>query len=282
MVGDTHTLAAELKGHDGPVWQVAWAHPKFGTLLASASYDGRVIVWRENGSSWTQLFVYKAHTSSVNSLAFAPHEYGLMLACASSDNDVSVLTHKSDDSWEPKRFFGHQIGGNAVSWCPAAAPSATIVSAANAPSAPAPQRFASGGCDNAVKIWAYSSDAGSWSEEACLTGHTDWVRDVAFAPNLGLSSTTLASCSQDGTVIIWTQSEPGGSWKSTPLKAFGKEVVWRVSWSLSGGILAVSTGDNKVTLWKQSLDGEWQCISSMQEGQAPQQAGMPQAMQPVS
>lgn len=23
--------------HDGPVWQVAWAHPKFGTLLASCS-----------------------------------------------------------------------------------------------------------------------------------------------------------------------------------------------------------------------------------------------------
>ena len=24
--------------HDGPVWQVAWAHPKFGTLLASCSF----------------------------------------------------------------------------------------------------------------------------------------------------------------------------------------------------------------------------------------------------
>jgi hypothetical protein len=29
-----------------------------------------------------------------------------------------------------------------------------------------------------------------------LTEHTDWVRDVAFAPNIGLDEVTLASCSQ--------------------------------------------------------------------------------------
>jgi len=35
----TQSLVAVLKGHIGPVWQVAWAHPKFGNLLASCSYD---------------------------------------------------------------------------------------------------------------------------------------------------------------------------------------------------------------------------------------------------
>lgn len=28
--------------HDGAVWQVAWAHPKFGNILASCSYDRKV------------------------------------------------------------------------------------------------------------------------------------------------------------------------------------------------------------------------------------------------
>ena len=37
----------ELAGHEGPVWQVAWAHPQFGTLIASCGYDRRVIVHRE-------------------------------------------------------------------------------------------------------------------------------------------------------------------------------------------------------------------------------------------
>ena len=33
--GGERRQVADLKGHDGPVWQVAWAHPMFGNLLAS-------------------------------------------------------------------------------------------------------------------------------------------------------------------------------------------------------------------------------------------------------
>jgi protein transport protein SEC13 len=43
--------------HDGPIWQVCWAHPKFGPLLASASYDGRAIVWKEmQQNQWVKVF----------------------------------------------------------------------------------------------------------------------------------------------------------------------------------------------------------------------------------
>ena len=45
----TQTLAADLRGHEGPVWQVAWAHPRFGNILASCSYDRRVIIWQVMG-----------------------------------------------------------------------------------------------------------------------------------------------------------------------------------------------------------------------------------------
>ncbi len=33
--------------------------------------------------------------------------------------------------------------------------------------------------------------------------------------------------------------------------------VWRVSWSATGTILAVSSGDDVVTLWKETSSGEW-------------------------
>jgi protein transport protein SEC13 len=54
--GDVPTTAlATLAGHEGPVWQVAWAHPKFGSILASCSYDRQVIVWREGAENeWQQ------------------------------------------------------------------------------------------------------------------------------------------------------------------------------------------------------------------------------------
>ena len=34
--------------------------------------------------------------------------------------------------------------------------------------------------------------------------------------------------------------------------------IWRVSWSLTGNILAVSAGDNQVSIWKEALDKTWQ------------------------
>jgi protein transport protein SEC13 len=56
VVGEHHTHLADLRGHEGPVWQVAWAHPKYGSLLASCSFDHRIIVWKEsNDNQWQQV-----------------------------------------------------------------------------------------------------------------------------------------------------------------------------------------------------------------------------------
>jgi protein transport protein SEC13 len=46
-----------------------------------------------------------------------------------------------------------------------------------------------------------------------------------------------------------------------------------VSWSVTGNLLAVSSGDSTVTLWKESLDHEWQCISTESDHQQLQQQG---------
>jgi len=43
----THKLTETLKGHEGAVWSVSWAHPKYGNILASAGYDGKVFIWRD-------------------------------------------------------------------------------------------------------------------------------------------------------------------------------------------------------------------------------------------
>ena len=38
------------------MWQVAWAHPKFGGILASCSFDHRVIIWKElEQGNWQQV-----------------------------------------------------------------------------------------------------------------------------------------------------------------------------------------------------------------------------------
>ncbi len=58
------------------------------------------------------------------------------------------------------------------------------------------KRFASAGCDNLVKIWGFHDDTQAWVEEDVLEGHADWVRDVAWAPNIGLPRSYIATASQ--------------------------------------------------------------------------------------
>jgi len=252
---ETTTQTAEIKGHEGPVWQVAWAHPKFGAVLASCSYDRKVMIWKETSQNvWTKIYEY-SHDLSVNSIAWGPEDFGLLLASASSDCSITILTYR-DDNWESKKITeAHSIGVNSVSW--ASANSSLIGEKSNTV-----KRLVSGGCDNTVKIWRFNEGTNDWKLEETLEGHSDWVRDVAWAPNIGLPTNTIASCSQDGTVIIWTQ-EASSPWAKKVLSKF-TDVVWRVSWSITGNILAVSGGDNKVTLWKESSEAEWKCITSME------------------
>ena len=58
----------------------------------------------------------------------------------------------------------------------------------------------------------------SWQQDGgTLTGHTDWVRDVAWAPSLGLPTSMIASAGQDGKVFIWVErgdgARGGGGWE---------------------------------------------------------------------
>ncbi|MEQ2185740.1 GTPase-activating protein S13 [Goodea atripinnis] len=212
-------LVADLRGHEGPVWQVAWAHPMFGNILASCSYDRKVIIWKEENGAWDKMHEYTGHESSVNSVCWGPYEFGLILACGSSDGAISLLTLTGDQQWDVKKISN-----------------------------------------------AHTED-GQWKEDQKLEAHSDWVRDVGWAPSIGLPTSTIASCSQDGRVFIWTCDDPAGNtWTAKLLHKFN-DVVWHVSWSITGNILAVSGGDNKVTLWKESMDGQWACISDVSKGQ---------------
>ncbi|KAH7833618.1 hypothetical protein Vadar_008114 [Vaccinium darrowii] len=194
---------ATLSGHQGPVWQGAWAHPKS--------------------------------------------------ACGFSDGNISIYTARSDDGLDTSYIDqAHPAGVTSVSWAPSMALGALVGS----DPLDIVQKLASGGCDNTVKVWKLSN--GFWKMDCfpALQMHTNWVRDVAWAPNLGLPKSTIASASQDGRVIIWTVQTEGDQWNGKVLKDF-QTPVWRVSWSLTGNILVVADGNNNVTLWNEVIDGEW-------------------------
>ena len=98
------------------------------------------------------------------------------------------------------------------------------------------KRFANVGCDNfsenlglpgkfailgqgrdTRRIWCYREDSRSWVEEETLEGHSNWVRDVAWAPNIGPPHSHIATASQDRTVLIWAKESPTAPWVKTAL-----------------------------------------------------------------
>ncbi|GAB9464131.1 hypothetical protein Gpo141_00001572 [Globisporangium polare] len=259
VTGEVQNNEQLLTGHEGPVWQVAWSHPKFGALLASCSYDGKVIIYREQSlNQWTQAYVHVFHEASVNSIAWAPHEYGLSLACASADGSVSIVSYTTE-GWSVSHFKDSSLGCNAVSWAP-------FNSLGSKGETGVVRRLVTASCDKAIKIWSLPEGHTEWTKEdiSSAPAHSDWVRDVAWAPSTGMPVNLIASCSEDKHVYIWSQTEEHGAWKRELLHTF-EAPVWRVSWSVTGNVLAVSSGDHKVTLWKETLDKKWIQISSVDE-----------------
>ena len=94
----------------------------------------------------------------------------------------SLLLLAEDSTWNVSTFDAHTIGCNAVSWL-------------NSGSTPR-KILASAGCDNLVRLWSFNQDTQDWAQDEVLEGHVDWVRDVAWAPNVGTEKMYLASCSQ--------------------------------------------------------------------------------------
>lgn len=227
---------------------------------------------------WRQYFDYSWHASSVNSVAFAPHEYGLVFACASSDGFVSICAQLQDGTWDERRVsesrdggaHTHPLGAMSVSWGPAVAPGALWMPER---ATPPPMTIVTGGCDAVVKVWTFDDASSNWQMQGKpLKSHREMVRSVAWAPNVGLPRSVIASAGQDHKVIIWSREMEGiegevSDWASTELPAF-KGPVWSVSWSPTGSTLGVSSGDDGVSLWKEELDGTWKNVSDVSGGGA--------------
>jgi protein transport protein SEC13 len=148
-------------------------------------------------------------------------------------------------------FKDSALGCNSVSWAPFRAASAHV------------RRLVTGSCDKTVKVWSLADGEAQWVREelSSAPAHSDWVRDVAWAPSTGAPVDMIASCSEDKHVYIWTRAaDAAGAWKRELLHTFDAP-VWRVSWSVTGNVLAVSAGDHKVTLWKETLDKKWMYVA---------------------
>lgn len=221
-----------------------------GSYLASASFDGSIIVWenRNNDSvTWQQATqAYNQNGAAVNSVAWAPYADAKVVAGACADGSI-LVAELSGGAWQVSTIpDAHDIGAMDVTWAPQVGPHGT-------------RRLATCGCDGAVKVWGFDASSGTWVQEGGnLVGHGDWVRSCDWAPAAGLSSTaTVVSAGQDGKVVVWRLV--GREWVSSTVCALGK-AVWCARWNSNGSLIAVTDEAQTVSLWKQVGDA-WMNVS---------------------
>ncbi|WP_193914834.1 AAA-like domain-containing protein [Desmonostoc muscorum] len=235
------------------------------SLIASASIDQTIKLWRRDGtevatlkdhkgavraidfSSDSQILAsggedgtiklwkrdgtliksFKAHTASIWGVAFSPD--GQFLASASWDRTVKL--------WKPdgtllNTFQGYEMGFGGITFSPDG------------------QILAAGNLDRTVKLW--KRNASGWENAKPLQpllGHTAWVVKVAFTPD----GQTIVSGSEDRTVKLWKRDSKNETYREYKTLKGHTAGIWGVALSADGQTIASASLDKTIKLW--NIDG---------------------------
>jgi WD40 repeat protein len=196
-----------LEGHQDIVQSVSFSPD--GEILATASYDNTVKLWRSDGSLIATL---QGHTQPVMSVSFSPD--GQMIASGSQDGTVRLWDRNGKLIWFIK---AHNSSVFSVRFSPDG------------------KTIATGSEDKTAKLWGLN---GRFLKT--LSGHRGWVRQVSFTPD----GNRIVTISEDTTVNLWTRDG-----KLLKTLTGHTRAVKSADFSPDGQILATASQDKTVKLW---------------------------------
>lgn len=276
------------RAHQNSIWRVSWAPPEFGQLLASCSEDNTICLWEEQESTtastsaqdrWRK-FKIATCKRSVNDVKFCHRSLGLKLAAASSDGYLRIfeavdvfdmnkwempIEYQVEDTNLAETGTGSNEGKasrttsehglTCVSWndCPFEA-----------------AKLAVGGYSKKVVVLSLERN-NTMREECVLENHNNAVHDVAWAPAMGRSYHLIATASKEPSFKIHklTRREDGTlAYDSTETvensaNSNTKSNIWRVTWNATGTVLATSSEDGTLSLWRRDFAGSWVNVQNL-------------------
>jgi serine/threonine protein kinase len=225
----TLKLKQELKGHTAIIWAVAFSLD--GSLLASASADGAIILW--NTETWEHKEPLRGHKGDVYSLSFSPD--GQTLASAGKDKTIKLWNTRTGQLAPVQLPDEHKD----EVWRVAFSPDGKLLASADK--------------DKTFRLWDVSN---GWMSRPLLE-HTDVVLALAFAPD----GSTLASTGFDGRLLLW---DVRGGVKPEELKKYAR-ALYSVAFSPDGKYLVCAGEDGSIKRWsRQSQSGKWEEVEPLE------------------
>ena len=254
------------------ITKLTWAHPEFGQLIASCSLDRSIGIWEEQdiiartaGSEYINKADKWKLKSQVNDkhgihdVKFAPRILGLMLGSACDDGCVRMYEPTDLFTlafWEVKETIPI-IDSEDDSQGLAAGERSTKSLNCMCWSDSIPPRFAIGALGRAVIFVKLDS---KWTEECSLI--TDIrATDIAWAPSMGRTFQFIATASREPSFQIHTLRKNDANnlvlTESQPLTPRSNSPVWRVTWNATGTVLAASSENGSLSLWRRNFANDW-------------------------
>jgi WD40 repeat protein len=245
-----------------------------GQLLATCDTDCNVRVWEVK--SGQLLLICRGHANWVRFVVFSPD--GKTLASCGADCTVKLWNVK--DGVCIKTFIGHEHEVFAVAYSPDGKTLAsgsgdrtvklwdvrdghcltTLTGHTNwvrsVAFSPDGKILASSGADHTIRVWdfrlailEFRLEADSAQNQSkiqnpkskILTGHSGWVRSIAFSPD----GEVLASASSDRTLKLWDY-ETGDCLRTY---TGHQSSVYSIAFSSTGDLIVSGSGDCTVKLW---------------------------------
>ncbi|MDJ0900539.1 MAG: TIR domain-containing protein, partial [Xenococcus sp. MO_188.B8] len=175
------TLLRTLEGHSDEVNAVVFSPD--GQLVISGSADNTIKIWQWDGNQATLKTTLDGHKSPVFALDISPD--GQLIISGSGDNTVKLWT--IDGKLLETREDDHSDSVLAVKFHPN--PEKTIIASASV--------------DKTIKLWQWDGNKVILRTPETLMGHSAAVESIDFSPD----GKTLASGSNDRTVILWTKED---------------------------------------------------------------------------
>lgn len=219
-------LLSQIKAHEGPVIKISFSHPRFGGILASAGFDGKVNIWKETNNIYENIYEYKeTEPSSMNYITFSMHNNDLLLASGSADGNIIIFEYKNDN-FITEKIYAHDFGVNSISF-------SEII----------PTEFISCGNDGTIKIWSLNNTTYKWENIIKFEDFDCNINDVTF--KTGSHDECFASCGEDGIVYLFWKV--GDEWKKKEIASFDKSIA-QLSWNDNGEVLVAALNDGDVQL----------------------------------